>query len=381
MDPAPFHVPRARAAVSRAVLAMRELWRRLGNLESAYLRDRLEDITIRRPVWVSGLARSGSTVLLEVLASAPGVATHQYRDFPFLHTPYWWRGFLRRSTRGTPEPVERAHGDRVQVTPASPEAMEEVLWNTFFPALHDPRRSNVLDGGSRNPAFETFYRDHIRKLLLVTDGTRYVAKANYNLTRLPYLLALFPDARFVVPVRHPVGHVASLVKQHALFTGAAREHPRAVEHLDHVGHYEFGPHRTPVNAGDDGAVAAVTSDWAEGRDVRGWARYWAHLYGWLRERLEQDDALRAATLVVRYEDLCSDPSATLRRVLRHTGLDEHAETVIPAFADAISLPTYYSPAFTAGEREAITAATADVARWYGFGPEGHAPAENGVDES
>ena len=50
---------------------------------------------------------------------------------------------------------------------------------------------------------EAFYRDHIRKLLWLRGGRRYLSKGNYNTTRIAYLARLFPDARFIVPVRDP----------------------------------------------------------------------------------------------------------------------------------------------------------------------------------
>ncbi len=380
-----FRVGLGRHLLTGAVLGRPALARRLGDLESAWLRERLDAVVVDRPVWIAGLARAGSTILLEFLAALPGVATHQYRDFPFVHTPWWWRRFLARAgAQGDGEPRERAHGDGLRVTPASPEAMEEVLWASFFPDLHDPARSNVLgradadtEAGRR---FGRFLRDHAAKLLLAEGADRYVAKANYDLTRLGWLHAVFPDARFVVPVRAPAAHVASLVKQHALFSRAARAHPRSVAHLDRVGHFEFGAHRTPVNAGDDDAVARVRADWAAGREARGWARYWAHLYGWLHRTLEADPALAEATRLVRYEELCRDPSPVLRGILEHTGLGAadggdgggtgpEVEAVVARFVDRISAPAYYQPDFTAREREAIRRETGQLARALGFAPE------------
>ncbi|MFO7905247.1 MAG: hypothetical protein R6U98_21465 [Pirellulaceae bacterium] len=79
------------------------------------------------------MARSGTTILLEILASHSKVVTHQYRDFPGLFTPYWW-GHANRLTSSSP--AERAHGDRLLVSAQSPEAMEEMLWMAFFPHVH-----------------------------------------------------------------------------------------------------------------------------------------------------------------------------------------------------------------------------------------------------
>ena len=93
------------------------------------------------------------------------------------------------------------------------------------------RASQVLDAATSNPAFERFYADHLKKILLVRGGQRYLSKGNYNLTRFAYLRKLFPDARFIVPVRDPRWHIASLMKQHRLFCAEERRDPRILKHM------------------------------------------------------------------------------------------------------------------------------------------------------
>src|SRR5690606_3297213 len=100
------------------------------------LRERLDPLPADRPVYVSGLARSGSTILLELLARHPELVTHRYRDFPLVLTPHAWNWFVDRAGRADHVAKERAHRDRIKVTPESPEAFEEVLWMAFFPQLH-----------------------------------------------------------------------------------------------------------------------------------------------------------------------------------------------------------------------------------------------------
>src|SRR5690606_4177504 len=238
------------------------LWTRLGDLETRLVADRLDIITVDRPIYVTGLARSGTTVLLELLALHPDTVAHRYRDFPLVLTPWAWNWFVDRAGRGEAVARERAHRDRITVTSESPEAFEEVIWMTFFPDIHDPDRDASFDRDTSHPAFEAFYRDHIRKLLALRGGSRYLAKGNYNVTRLPYLRKLFPDARFVVPIREPQWHIASLMMQHRLFAAAEREDERVLRHMRRSGHFEFGLGRRPINVGN--GAAEVTRLWAEG---------------------------------------------------------------------------------------------------------------------
>jgi hypothetical protein len=75
---------------------------RLANLETRWNEPRISDIPIDRPIYIAGLARSGSTLLLEILGSHPAVATHRYRDFPLVQIPLWWNWFIERAGGSTP---------------------------------------------------------------------------------------------------------------------------------------------------------------------------------------------------------------------------------------------------------------------------------------
>ena len=272
-------------------------WRRLGDWETRLLGKRLRAVPLERPVFITGLARAGTTILLRKLSELPDFASHRYADFPFLFTPYVWSR-LRRLAPARPErPRERMHADRIMVTAESPEAMEEILWRAFFPALHDPDHSNVLDGRVMHAEFEAFFTDHLRKLLLARGAGRYVSKNNYNVTRLGYLARIFPDSRFLLAVRAPVAHVASLMKQHELFGRVQRESETARRHLRLVGHFEFGLDRRPINPGDDAVLAHIQSCWRDGADARGWAAYWALIYRHLLDSLAADPVLAERCLL------------------------------------------------------------------------------------
>ncbi len=158
-----FQVPRGTHYFLSARERYRKWWCRLGNFESSALQDRLDGISIEKPIYICGLPRSGSTMLLEIVASHPAIATHRYRDLWSIYTPYWSRD---RGAAAREKAVERSHGDGILVTPDSPEAMEEILWMTFFDGLHDSRTSNILDNLTENPTFESFYVSHLKKLLL-----------------------------------------------------------------------------------------------------------------------------------------------------------------------------------------------------------------------
>lgn len=336
------------------------MWIALGNLESRVLSDRLGEVAISKPIYIAGLARSGTTILLELLARHPDLVTHRYRDFPPVLTPWFWNWFVDRAGGRGGAASERAHGDGIEVTSESPEAFEEVIWMTFFPHLHDPDVNAVLTADTTNESFETFYRDHIRKLLLLRGGRRYLSKANYNLTRISYLRKLFPDARFILPVRDPVWHIASLQRQHERFCREHRRDERLKRHMSRGGHFEFGLDRRPINSGDTEVTGRIRKLWSDGESERGWALYWTDLYGGVADLLETDEAARAATLVVDYDELCGEPELVMKAVLTHCQLPPGDVDLAAEAARTIRRPSYYRPAFDERQVAAIESMTASV---------------------
>ncbi|WP_083965520.1 sulfotransferase [Dokdonella koreensis] len=354
------HVPFSQRRLADWIARGARGMQRLADVETRLLREAIADVDTSRPVWICGMARAGSTVLLEFLADAPVFATHRYSDYPWLWTPYWWNHLYERLPLARQPLRERAHRDRLVVGPRSPEAFEEVFWMHFFPGRHDPAVDQVLDAGTRNPAFERFLDEHMRKLVAVRHARRYLAKANEHLPRLEYLARLYPQARFVVPVRDPVAQIASLVAQDRLFGRLDAEDPDVGRHLARAGHFEFGPQKQALNLGDPQAAGVIADCFAGGRVAEGFARQWAAQYGHALDRLDCNASLREACLWIGYERLCEQPAAGLRRIGRHVGLAAaDLDPLVERHAPRLSPPDYASP-FTAEEAGRLREITAPV---------------------
>lgn len=359
----PFQVPPWLDCLGALVERHRRFWLGLGRLETKVVTDRLQGIAVRLPIYVCGLARSGSTLLHEVIAAHATVATHRIKDYPMIFTPYWWR----RATAGLrpAPPRERPHGDRLTISTESPDALEEMLWMAFFPSCHSPSVSNILDGTKRHAAFEGFYDSHLRKLLLAEGKTRYAAKANYHIARLAYLVQLFPDVRFIIPVRAPESHVMSLMRQQQRFSQGQHNNPRALSFMRRSGHFEFGKDRRPMCLGDPLRAAEISQAWAAGDEVRGLAMYWDMVYGYLGRLFAINERVRKAAFVVRYEQLCNAPSETLRSMFAFCQLTD-VEELVARISSAISYPTYYSSCFSDRDRAVIRDETQDTASLWGY---------------
>ncbi len=350
--------------LARLTAAQPRLWWMLGAIETQWYQRRLNRLAIERPIFITGLARSGSTMLLELLAQTPGVATHRYRDFPFITTPLWWNHYLDRTARkSTPQP--RAHGDLIRITPDSPEGMEEMLWDRYLQPVNERQSAE----------FAHSYAAHIRKILSLRNGQRYVSKNNYHIGRIERLNELLPDAHFVIPVRHPASQVESLVRQHARFTELAQRDTRIPYLLAAAGHYEFGPQRKAH--GLTPAVGQVIERlWAEGDQYGGYAAWWCEVY---RQVLhwQFDPRLAGRVHVVPYEAFCCQPRAWWTALMSSLGL-------VGADVSLAHIAKVPNPVASSGEHQRVWQATAAIAERLGYSADANrqpAPADQVGSES
>lgn len=286
------------------------LQRVIGELESDLYRRRLEGIESRDEVFVAGLPRAGTTLLLELLYGTGEFATFTYRHMPFILAPLTWSRVARAHRKARPA-AERAHGDGMTVSFESPEAFEEVVWLAYLKdRIVGPDRLVPLEPARMTDDCADALRASVRKLLALSqapaDGSpapRYLSKNNANMSRIGVLSRLFPTATVLIAFREPAAHVASLDRQHRRFAAEHAEDRFSRQYMEWLGHYEFGGNLRPIDYDGwlgEGAPAEPDADF--------WTKYWCAAYG---------HALENATTNVRFVDfdrLLRERGAYLERI-------------------------------------------------------------------
>lgn len=247
--------------------------RALADVESRIFRSRIDLDHARRPIFVTSLPRAGTTVLLEVLAGLPELASATYRQMPFALVPLLWSDATRRFQKQAPL-AERAHGDGVAVGFDSPEAFEEILWMAFWPEHYGERAIRPWPADAERAEFGAFFREHMAKIVAAggDDARRYLSKNNANIARIGLLERLFPDATVVVPVRNPWAQAISLQRQHLRFGELHAREPFALRYMEGIGHFEFGKALKPIAFGDE------PPDPERADSLEFWLGYWADAY-------------------------------------------------------------------------------------------------------
>lgn len=335
--------------------------KKMGHLETRLLKYDIIDKKVEKPVFVCGLARSGSTILLEILNSHPDFCSFQYRDYPYLHFATFW-DFINKFAPRAAKKVERAHKDRIMIDMNSPEALDEIIWMSFFDHLHEPAANNILDGDVEAPKFQEFFKDTILKLLALRKAKRYVSKNNANTARVGFIQKMYPDARFVIPVRDPVTHIYSLIKQHKLLSEQQKTDERGTRYMRRHGHFEFGLDFRPINFGNPEMTNQILSYWNMGDIVSAYALYWSETYSHLFDTVQADENLKKNALFIRYDDFCNNTEERLAELLEFCAITEGKEEIISNWKDKISAPDYYKVDLSDEEQQRIKELTAETAK-------------------
>ncbi len=274
------------------------------------------DVGTDAPVYVSGLARAGTTILMESLYKTGLFASLTYRDMPFVLAPGLWSKISGRH-RTQSELKERAHGDRLLVNYDSPEAFEEVFWKTFSPKkyIHD---SHLEIWNRDDNELVEKYRRYVANIIHTKgDGSalkkRYLAKNNNNLLRINTIVSAFPDAKIIVPFRHPVDHAGSLMAQHTRFLEVHKSDPFARAYMNWLGHFEFGSEFKPFNMG----AACLPESTDVLLDQAYWLEYWRQIYQYIIKKHT------GQVIFFDYNYFCQFPAKVFERIEDKLGIKEN----------------------------------------------------------
>lgn len=320
----------------------------LGELENDLFSSRLSAAETGREVFITGLPRAGTTLLLELLYRTGEFGSFTYRHMPFILSPLIFGRVSRASARPL-RGIERAHGDGVEVSLDSPEAFEEVIWLAYLrERIVAEHTLEPLTIDCISPQFEDAFRVTIRKLLAEHegDGHRYLSKNNANIGRLGVLSELFPDCTIAVAFREPGAHVASLARQHRRFSAAHEADAFARRYMAWVGHFEFGLNFRPINF--DGWLDDAEIDRMPGADF--WLRYWTAAYRYALDHRTSN------VIFVDFDRLLAEQAVYLASLGDALQLREPRQLV--AQADRLRVPTTAADSGPGGSAEAARAACA-----------------------
>ncbi len=248
------------------------------DIEKAVFGKRAAALECSSPIFVTGMARGGTTAMLRALYAQPIFATLTFRDLPFPLAPNLWNQIGNKFRHGDTAQA-RGQDDGILQDLDSAEALEEAFWRVFDGSLYIGKRS--LQAYSPPIATLDDYQSYVRLILLRHNGRRYLAKNNNNVLRLPGLLRAFPDAIIVHPFRDPVQHTGSLMHHFAHAIRTQSTDPFKLSYMRHLAHYEFGLDHRPFSFPGQSARGNDTAD------PNYWLGHWIDLHSFILNQPEQ----------------------------------------------------------------------------------------------
>ena len=227
-------------------------------------------------IFVAGLARSGTTILLNALYKSDEFASLSYQDMPFLLAPNLWSklSFSKKDM----DFIERAHGDGIKVSSESPEAFEEVFWMTFNESDEDTQEK---------------LKTYVQLINQKYHKERYLSKNNQNIRRLELISTTFPHSKILIPYRNPIQHAYSLLSQHKRFIEDSKKDEFISNYMKWIGHTEFGPNYIPIHEKNLCFEDDLT--------INHWLEQWYLTYKYCFENLKNNENV----YFICYEKLCN----------------------------------------------------------------------------
>ncbi len=283
-----------------------------------------------RVIFISGLARSGTTALLNHLVNLKIGHSLTYQDLPFLFMPNvagQMGGFKKVSA-----PRERAHGDNILINQESPEAIDEIFWKNQLGdnyildkqmALHEPSKSDLKD-----------YKKFIQLHLFKAQQSTYLSKNNNTILRLHgFMNQTILDTHFLFAIREPFAHASSLLKQHVRFLDMHQKDAFSRAYFDSLVHHEFGMHLKSFDLKDEAINAKLSS--LDPLDLDYWLVNWLNYYQYLLAHFSPD------WILVNFDDLCWQPNEVMRLLAKKWDFE----------VQEMNIPAYQAPKYPSKEND------------------------------
>lgn len=254
-------------------------------------------------VIVSGLARAGTTSLMNKLATLERFATLSYANMPLLMAPNLWSKIYQPKNHKT---KERSHKDGIEIGLNSNEALEEY----FFKVITNNRFICENKLNTHALSIEEYheyvaYQSVVRK----QPSEIYLAKNNNFLLRYHSIREFNSSFVMVIMFRDPLTHASSLLDKHLSFSKLQTEDPFVLDYMNWLGHHEFGLNHIPFDFGNSAELSSLSKNSID---------YWLHI--WINYYENALSAKHKNTVYICYEEYCQDPKKALGTVFEKLGI-------------------------------------------------------------
>jgi hypothetical protein len=300
----------------------------LGNTSLAKLSLDIENMFFKNPplskenIFITGLARSGTTSIFNYLYESNKYASLLYSDMPFLLMPNLWD---KLHTKKIQPKSERFHGDNILVGNDSPEALDEFFWKVFLGNSYV--KNDFLALNNITDDILEKYQGYISLICRARGKSKYISKNNNSILRLLHLLKMNSPSKIILLYRNPIDHASSLMKLHLRFSELMKKDKFTLRYFNYLGHHEFGLNQKPFLLDQVTDSSILTQ---EKTSLDFWITSWINYYNYILNNFSDNITL------ISFEDLCAGPEKPYSYLKEILNISDYEKTPSPYTA-----PIYY----------------------------------------
>ena len=182
-------------------------------------------------VFITGLARSGTTALLNKIFSTGEFGSFLYKYMPFILSPSLANIYSKNSNKYKELYLERHHKDGILFSSNSPECLDEPFW---IKSSEKNYKSNKLSPYLPRQRDLKTYAYLLNRYAEIQNINKLVIKNNNNHIRIKSLSKFFSKSKFIILFRDPLTHSKSLMQQHQNFCGLQTKYPFILEYMNYI---------------------------------------------------------------------------------------------------------------------------------------------------
>ena len=253
----------------------------------------------QKNIFISGLARSGTTILNNFFFKTGNFASFTYRDMPFVMAPNIWNIITNKFQKDSKE-LDRAHGDNLKIDYDSPENFDEIFFKTKLKNSYFS--DNSLCEHELKEEIINDYKIYISNILLKNKKKFYLSKNNNNILRLNDLSKNFKNSIFIILFRHPIQQANSLLTQHKNFITLQTQDKFNLDYMNFLSHHEFGLGQKKFKFKETSKKNNF-----ENLDINYWIFEWINIYNHILKVKKNNNNI----FLINYEKLCEKPKDIL----------------------------------------------------------------------
>jgi hypothetical protein len=271
-------------------------------------------------ILITGLARSGTTSLLNELEKNDSVFSLNYQNMPYVLAPKF-QNIFQNIFNINLNPVERSHKDGIFINKFSPEAFDEVFFKVYEGEKYT-LKDKLLQYESD---YIDKYLDFIFHCLIVNQKKIYLTKNNNHILRLSQLIET-QKFKILVTFREPLCHASSLLNQHIIHSNIQVSDSFSLQYMNYLVHHEFGLNHKYFLF----KKPRLDVENYSGNDY--WLAQWINYYHYILELIEmfQNDKF----LLVPFNDWCEKKPTLVKKIETYINLPiKNKSTYIPKGKD------------------------------------------------